>query len=197
MMGPGRLDTQLEAEFPFAPRGFCLFYYFFSPSSESTGKSSAHLSFHWLQRWDCKHHSISFFFSPAEKYSLLLSFPFLFLFGNYKTNQDFFLEDSVEVSPSTLLSLQAIISKRPCQMGSHWKLHHWPCQLGLRASHTVNTITRQSNAGSLCSGQIYALLWQHGEVQTSMRAHVWAQTWSSAINLLYKLNQNKSEINHD
>lgn len=136
---------------------FLFILLFFPPSFESTGKSSAHLSFHWSQRSDCKHVPLDFF-SPAEKYSLLLSF--LFLFGNYKTNQDFLVEDSVEVSLSSLLSLQAIISKRPCQMGSHWKLHHWPCQLGLRASHTVNTITRQSNAGSLCPGQIYALLWE-------------------------------------
>lgn len=158
MMGPGRLDTQLEAEFPFAPCGFCLFYFFFPPALNLPVKA-VHTCLFIGCSGQIANTSISwFFFSPAEKYSLLLSF--LFLFGNYKTNQDFLLEDSVEVSPSTLLSLQAIISKRPCQMGSHWKLHHWPCQLGLRASHTVNTITRQSNADSLCAGQIYALLWE-------------------------------------
>lgn len=161
MTGPGHLDTQLVAEFPFAPCGFCLFYYFFVPPASNLLVKAVHTCLFIGCSGEIANTSISFFvffFSPSEKHSLLLSF--LFLLGNYKTNQDFLLEDSVEVSPSTLLSLQAIISKRPCQMGSHWKLHHWPCQLGLRASHTVNTITRHSNAGRLCSGQIYAPLWE-------------------------------------
>lgn len=52
-------------------------------------------------------------------------------------------------------------------MGSHWKLHHRPCQLGLRTSHTVNTITRRSSGGGLWSGETYALL---GELTTRRRA---------------------------
>lgn len=72
-----------------------------------------------------------------------------------------------------VLSLQAIISKTPRQLGSRWKHHHWPCQFSLRASHTVNTITRPTEWRQPPDRHMLSSeCWQHRQVQTSMRALV-------------------------
>ena len=80
-------------------------------------------------------------------------------------------------------TMWAIISKWPCQMGSHWKvhmLHHWPCQLGLWAYPTVNTKMRQDSLlprpADTASGQTHTRFWQFRGVQRSMKASDWHGT---------------------
>lgn len=91
------------------------------------------------------------------------------------------LKGSVRTGPSVChiwrLCRQSSVSG-PCQLGSHQKvrmLHHWPCQLGLRASPTVNSWHSQprrpldrhalaSDSSEMCKGA-----WRH----QSKARHSW------------------------
>lgn len=120
-------------------------------------------------------------FSPCS-YFYLRS---IYFFQKYTETKTYFQTDVLQVGSSILLSLQAITSERPRQMGSLWKHHHWPRQLSLRASHTVNTITRPSEwRQPLDRHMLSSERWQHRHAQTSMKALVWA-FWSTAINFQY------------
>lgn len=121
-------------------------------------------------------------FSPCSYFYLRSIF---FFFQKYTEAKTYFQTDVLQIGSSILLSLQAITSERPRQMGSLWKHHHWPRQLSLRAPHTVNTITRPSEwRQPLDRHMLPSERWQHRQAQTSVRALVWA-FWSTAINFQY------------